>query len=112
MKENRLVIEKLGIILVLLCTCIFSLIGCQDRTQPSQRHQQKVIFTVHSIKIYPAIYNSDCQKACSPISDSIDNYLNSGWHVVSSSPKEQVVDVPPYTTTACQCVGTEYIIEK
>lgn len=71
--------------------------------------KQEVIFDVESIsyKEKNSFYIPKIQNECGEISKSLKKYLNDGWRVVTSSPKERMV-----VDNKGTCVGTEYILEK
>lgn len=74
--------------------------------------KQEVIFEIESVtyeKRRGSFSNSDTtiQKACNEMTHhELKTYLNDGWKVVASSPKEKFVKGEG------SCVGTEYILEK
>lgn len=87
--------------------CIFS--PCLAYSTP-----QKRIFNVESINYGPVTGSSVCNMMCSNTSnESVDIFINKGWEVVSSSPKEIVaMDKHINSSEWCMCIGTEYLIKK
>lgn len=93
------------------------LAGCEKQTaapEPAPAPKsQEVIFDAQSISCkgssscdaYVLMY----QAKCAGMSTSLQTRMSAGWRVVSSSPKEKVIDTGD---GALACVGTEYIIEK
>jgi hypothetical protein len=79
----------------------FMVIGCSKK--------QEVIFEAQSIsyKGGNSAWKPEIQKECSEMSKELKTFINDGWKVVASSPKEKVVAADKGT-----CIGTEYIIEK
>lgn len=88
---------KLGFLILL----VFATIGCSKK--------QEVVFEAESIRYnnMDSWAKSEITKECSALSKELKTYLNDGWKVVTSSPKEKVV----YNNTG-SCIGTEYILEK
>ncbi len=70
---------------------------------------QEVIFEGSSIsyKRGDSHYKDDMQKECAELSKELQPYLDKGWKVVSSAPKEKVV-----ARNRGTCVGTEYVLDK
>ena len=89
---------KLGCLILL----VLATTGCSNK-------EQAVIYEVNSIS-----YTSGegwatplMSEECRLLSKELKTYLNDGWKVVTSSPKEKVV----YHNLG-RCVGTEYVLEK
>jgi hypothetical protein len=69
------------------------------------RKTQKRVFDLDGFRA--GSWNEDeCRKYCGIFDENVDVYLNSGWHVVTSSQKEKV------KADNCICIGMEYVIEK
>jgi hypothetical protein len=91
-------VKKRNLCIVML---LFAVIGCSKK--------QKVIFEGQSIEYRrgDALWMDEIKKECSGVSESLSEYLEKGWKVTASSPKEKLV----YNNKGT-CKGTEYIIEK
>ena len=84
-----------------LCLLVLTTLGCSKT--------QEVIFEAESIryKKKDSWATSQIQDECGALSKELKTYLNEGWRVVASSPKEKLVSASMGT-----CVGTEYVLEK
>lgn len=71
--------------------------------------EQKIIFEAESIeyKQENSLWTSEIQQECNSISEKLTPYIEKGWRVVASSPKQKII----YRDKGV-CVGTEYILEK
>ncbi|WP_157659173.1 hypothetical protein [Thauera butanivorans] len=89
-------IVKLG----LLALLTLSTVGCK---------KQEILFEAQSIsyKQKDSYAVMQMEKECSDLSKELKSYLDNGWRVIASSPKEKLVGGNRGT-----CVGTEYILEK
>ncbi|GAB3656345.1 hypothetical protein [Ramlibacter alkalitolerans] len=67
--------------------------------------KQEVVFEATSVRWRGMIGTTEDE--CKKASRSIQQYLGDGWRIVSSSPKELVVN-----HGEGRCIGTEYVIEK
>lgn len=85
---------KLGCLILL----VLATMGCSK--------QQEVIFEAESIS-YKRDWKPETQQECVELSKELKGYLNAGWKVITSSPKEKVV-----AKGNGKCVGTEYVLEK
>lgn len=88
---------KLGLLILLMLTVT----GCNKK--------QEIIFEVQSVSYenQNSIWSPEIQQACIILSKELKGYLNDGWRVVTSSPKEKLV-----TDNKGTCIGTEYVLEK
>lgn len=88
---------KLGCLIVL----VLATMGCSKK--------QDVIFEAQSIsyKNKDARWKDTIQRECGALSKELKGYLNDGWKVVASSPKEKLV-----FDNSGTCIGTEYVLEK
>lgn len=85
---------------LLFMMIVLGLIGCSK--------QQKVVFDVESVSFERYSNTADKVKSeCSALSEDVKTYMDSGWKVVTSSPKEKVV-----ANGSGSCIGTEYVLEK
>jgi hypothetical protein len=80
--------------------------------------EQKIIFKVESISYKSGTGSDICQGFCNLKQDnsSIDEMLSQGWRIISSSPKEVIVENYHYykysDPTGCTCKGTQYVLQK
>lgn len=73
--------------------------------------EQKIIFDVQSISYKGYHLEEDVRTAClREHSGSINEYMNSGWKVVSSTNKK--IPVTQHSENIGSCIGIEYIIER
>jgi hypothetical protein len=95
-KQSRYIVG--GVIVILFVTCIG---GCGKK--------QEVIFEVqtYSWKNRDAWQKSQIAEECDALSKELKGYLDKGWRVVASSPKEKLV-----VNSVGTCTGTEYVLEK
>lgn len=88
---------KLGCLILM----VLAIMGCSKK--------QEVIFEAESIryKNKDSMWTPEIQQECNALSKELKGYLNDGWKVVASSPKEKLV-----TNNRGSCIGTEYVLEK
>jgi hypothetical protein len=86
---------KLGCLVLL----VLAITGCSK--------QQEVVFEAESIGYKGGAAEPKTEEECIALSKELKGYLNDGWKVVASSPKEKVV-----ADGYGKCIGTEYVLEK
>ena len=74
--------------------------------------EQKVVFIIDHAKYVGRNAAIFCPDSCNQLNDgrSIEKLLNTGWKVITATPKERVI--ASVDESSCTCVGTQYIVEK
>jgi len=110
-KNEALTIKVYGPISLLIAIIISSIVLFQGHcSRISKPKTQIVVFCADRIS-YRMGSAGKCSLACSRYACRVETYLRNGWRIVTSAPKEYIVE-PFYGFYGCKCIGIEYVLEK
>lgn len=80
----------------------------------AQARDQKIIFNTERFSFAENTLEQSCRDTCLRLSSiDVDEYLDNGWKIVNSMPKEKIgEEYLRYSGTGCTCTGTQYVVEK